>query len=110
MNNTSRIDTTIRYITNAQGEKTEVIIPIELWNCLMQSIDLDEIYSTFSGLSPVDEDEPKSQILADLQASIRAARSGEVYPVSQLWADLIYTKSDLDDVNLAEIEDAITKA
>ena len=88
MNNISQIDTTIRYITNAEGEKTEVIIPIELWNHLMQSIDPSEIYSTVSGLSPVDEDEPKSQILADLQASIRAARSGEVYPVSQLWEDI----------------------
>lgn len=86
--NISQIDTIIKYITNAQGEKTEVIIPIELWNRLMQSIDLSEVYSTVSGLSPVDEDEPKSQILADLQASIRAARSGEVYPVSQLWDDM----------------------
>ena len=64
--NTSKITSNIKYITNTQGEKTEVIIPIELWNRLMQSIDPSEIYSTVSGLSPVDEDEPKSQILADL--------------------------------------------
>lgn len=86
--NISQIDTTIKYITNSQGEKTEVIIPIKLWNSLIQLIDPSEVYSTFSGLSLVDEDEPTSQILADLQASIRAARSGEVYPVSQLWDDM----------------------
>ncbi len=86
--NISQIDTNIKYITNSQGEKTEVIIPIELWNHLIQSIDPSEVYSTVSGLSSVDEDEPNSQILSDLQASVRAARSGDVYPVSQLWDDM----------------------
>jgi hypothetical protein len=86
--NITQIQTIVKYITNAQGEKTEVIIPIELWNSLLQTIDPSEIYPTVSGLSPIDEDEPKEQILADLQASIRAARAGETYPISQLWDDL----------------------
>ena len=77
--NIAQVNSNIKYITNAQGEKIEVVIPIDLWNSLIQSISPD------SGLSPIDDDEPKSQILADLQASIRAGRSGEVYPVSQLW-------------------------
>ena len=86
--NISQITTDIKYITNAQGEKTEVIIPIYVWNSLIQSLSVSELYTTDSGLSPTDEDEPKSQTLADLQASIRGSRAGEVYPVSQLWDDM----------------------
>ena len=85
--NISQIKIIVKYITNAQGEKTEAIVPIELWNSLLEIIP-NEIYPTVSGLSPIDEDEPKAQILADLQASIRAARAGETYPISQLWDDL----------------------
>jgi hypothetical protein len=84
--NISELQTLVKYISNAQGEKTEVIIPIEIWNSLLQKITPIEPYSTLSGLSPVDENEPKTQILADLQESIRAARAGETYPISQLWS------------------------
>ncbi|WP_254565195.1 hypothetical protein [Oscillatoria sp. HE19RPO] len=86
--NISEVQALVKYISNAQGEKTEVIIPIEVWNSLLQKITSIERYSTLSGLSPVDENEPKTQILADLQESIRAARAGETYPISQLWEDL----------------------
>jgi hypothetical protein len=40
-----------------------------------------------SGIDPIDENEPKSRILADLQEAIRAVKAGETYPVSQLWDD-----------------------
>jgi hypothetical protein len=86
--NISELQTLVKYISNAQGEKTEVIIPIAVWNSLLQKITSIELYSTLSGLSPVDENEPNTQILADLQESIRAARAGETYPISQLWEDL----------------------
>jgi hypothetical protein len=86
--NISELQTLVKYISNAQGEKTEVIIPIEIWNSLLQKITPIELDSTLSGLRSVDENEPKTQILADLQESIRAARAGETYPISQLWEDL----------------------
>ncbi|MEB3826369.1 hypothetical protein [Phormidium sp. CCY1219] len=86
--NISELQNLVKYISNAQGEKTAVIIPIEVWNSLLQKITSVELYSTLSGLSSVDENEPKTQILADLQESIRAARAGETYPISQLWEDL----------------------
>jgi hypothetical protein len=85
--NISELQTLVKYISNAQGEKTEVIIPIAVWNSLLQKITSIELYSTLSGLNPVDENEPKTQILADLQESIRAAKAGETYPISQLWED-----------------------
>jgi hypothetical protein len=86
--NITQLETIIKYVTNSQGEKTEVIIPIELWNSLLQTIAPNVIYPTASGLSPIDENEPKAQILADLQESIRAARAGETYPISQLWDEI----------------------
>lgn len=85
--NISELQTLVKYISNAQGEKTEVIIPIKLRNSLLQTITPIEVYSTLSRLSPIDENEPKTQILANLQESIRAARAGETYPISQLWED-----------------------
>ena len=86
--NISQIESIVKYITNAQGEKTEAIIPIELWHNLLKNLPSMGNELTDSGLDSVDENEPKSQILADLQASIRAVKAGEVYPVSQLWDDL----------------------
>jgi hypothetical protein len=79
------LKTLLSTLPNSQGEKTEVIIPIDFWNSLLPAIIFDEIRTTDSGLSSIDEDEPKAQILADLQESIRAAKAGETYPISQLW-------------------------
>ena len=51
-----------------------------LWQMLM-----DRLSPTSSGLDPVDENEPKEQILTDLQESLRAVVAGNHYPVSELW-------------------------
>ncbi len=70
----------VRYVTNADGAQTEVLVPIALWAEVMESLGLLE-----SGLQPEDEDEPKAQILADLAESVRSANRGETFPVSELW-------------------------
>jgi hypothetical protein len=86
--NISQIEN-IKYITNDRGDKIEAVIPIDLWYELLGKISPSELTKRDeSGLDPIDENEPKSQILADLQASIRAVKAGDVYPVSQLWNDL----------------------
>lgn len=81
----------IKYITNDLGDKIEAVVPIDLWYELLgkiSSAELPESNRDESGLDPIDENEPKSKILADLQASIRAVKAGDVYPVSQLWGNL----------------------
>jgi hypothetical protein len=83
--NISQIEN-IKYITNDRGDKIEAVIPIGLWYELLEKITPTELLE--SGLDPIDENEPKSQILADLQKSIRAVKAGDVYPVSQLWNNL----------------------
>ncbi|WP_295615048.1 hypothetical protein [Chamaesiphon sp. GL140_3_metabinner_50] len=86
--NISQIEN-IKYITNDRGDKIEAVIPIDLWYELLGKIPPTELSERDeSGVDPIDENEPKSQILADLRESIRAVKTGDVYPVSQLWNDL----------------------
>ncbi len=77
----AQIESQIRYVTNIEGQTTDVLVPIELWQQLMSSINSDNV----SGLAWIDEQEPKAQILADLQESVRQAALGQTFPVSELW-------------------------
>ncbi|MBE9206781.1 hypothetical protein IQ244_09690 [Nostoc sp. LEGE 06077] len=79
-----QINSQIRYVTNADGETTDVLVPIELWQQLMSCINSDDV----SGLALMDEQQPKAQILADLQESLRQAAAGRTFPVSALWDDI----------------------
>jgi hypothetical protein len=79
----AQIENLIRYITNAEGKTTDVIVPVELWQQLLSELNPDSV----SGLAWIDEQEPKAQILADLQESVRLATDGQTFPVSQLWED-----------------------
>jgi len=76
----AQIESQIRYVTNVDGETTDVLVPIELWQQLISSINSDNA----SGLAWIDEQEPKEQILADLQESIRFGATGQTFSVSQL--------------------------
>lgn len=59
----AQIENQIRYVTNAAGETTDVLVPIKLWQQLISSINSDNV----SSLAWIDEQEPKAQILADLR-------------------------------------------
>ncbi|PZV10809.1 MAG: hypothetical protein DCF20_20810 [Pseudanabaena sp.] len=75
----AQIENLIRYVTNAEGKATDVLVPLELWQQLIHSL------NNISGLAWIDEQEPKDQILADLQESVRLAAAGQIFPISQLW-------------------------
>ncbi|MEH2069355.1 MAG: hypothetical protein V7K47_14530 [Nostoc sp.] len=79
----AQIESQIRYLTNADGETTDLLVPVE-WQQLISSINSNNV----SGLAWIDEQEPKAEILADLQESVRQAAAGETLPVSQLWNDI----------------------
>jgi hypothetical protein len=81
----AKIETLIRYVTNSEGKATDVLVPFELWQQLIHSLNTDNI----SALAWIDEQEPKEQVLADLQESVRLAAAGQTFPVSQLWEDAI---------------------
>ncbi|WP_375498459.1 hypothetical protein [uncultured Nostoc sp.] len=80
----AQIKSQIRYVTNVDGETTDVLVPIELWQQLISSINSNNT----SGLAWIDEQEPKAQTLADLQESVRQAAAGQTFPVSELWDDI----------------------
>ena len=79
----SSLDTQVRYVTNAAGKTTDVLVPLELWQQLIHALQDPD-----SGLAWIDEHEPNAQILADLQASVQQAAAGQTFPVSQLWDDI----------------------
>jgi hypothetical protein len=76
------IQSTIRYVTNDAGEKTDVLVPVKVWEEILALIQAD------SGLEPIDEQEPISQILSDLQTAVQQVQLGQTFPVSQLWDDV----------------------
>ncbi|HEY9629284.1 MAG TPA: hypothetical protein V6C84_18435 [Coleofasciculaceae cyanobacterium] len=70
----------VQYVTNAQGKTTGVLVPLNVWEDLLRSL------QTFADESEqVDEAEPKTQILADLKDSLRQAKAGQTFPISELW-------------------------
>lgn len=79
----SSLENQVRYVTNAAGETTDVVIPLSLWLQLISALQ-----DPASGLAWIDEHEPNAQILADLRASLKQAATGQTFPVSQLWDDI----------------------
>jgi hypothetical protein len=79
----AQIRASIKYVTNAAGEKTDVLVPVGIWDELIESLQ-----SIASDLDRVDEEEPKANILEDLQESIRLAAAGQTFPISELWDDI----------------------
>ncbi|BBC26952.1 hypothetical protein [Pseudanabaena sp. ABRG5-3] len=81
----AKIEDLIRYVIDAEGKTTDVLVPLEIWQQIIYSLNTDNI----SGLALTDKQEPKEQILADLQESVRLATAGQTFSVSQLWEDAI---------------------
>ena len=82
MNVPAPIEDSVRYLTNDKGERTEVVVPVELWNQLLNLI------QSPAGLNPIDEAEPNSQILADLKIALQEVKAGKTSPISELWEDI----------------------
>ena len=79
----SKLEPYLRYITNASGDKTEVVVPIDVWNMMINLLPKID-----NGLDAIDEYESKDSILSDLQESIRQVAAGQSYPVSELWENI----------------------
>ena len=82
MNVPAQIEDSVRYLTNDKGERIEVVVPVELWNQLLNLI------QSPAGLNPIDEAEPNSQILADLKIALQEVKAGKTSPISELWEDI----------------------
>lgn len=74
----SQIGANVRYITNEAGERTDVLVPVAVWENLMSRLRAE------NGLHTEDEQEPIEQILTDLQVSL--CRKNQREPIqSQLY-------------------------
>lgn len=67
----------IRYLTNDEGKKTDVLIPLAMGENILQNLPLEI----------EEENDHKTQLIADLKQSLLDARDGKTYPLEQLWED-----------------------
>jgi len=67
----------IRYLTNEEGKKTDVLIPLAIWENILQNLPVEI----------EEENDHKTQLIGDLKQSLLHAREGKTYPLEKLWND-----------------------
>lgn len=75
-----QLQSLVKYVTNAQGQNTEVLVPIEIWESLLISFQALDSESDFD----IDSDS-NEQILFDLKDSLHQAQVGQTFPLANLW-------------------------
>lgn len=73
----------VQYVTNTNGETTGVLVPLKVWENLLQSWQ-----NLADQLEQIDEAEPKEKILQDLKDSLRQIKAGQTFPISELWDEI----------------------
>lgn len=77
MMNIQQIKDHIRYITNKKGEKTDVLIPLDLWETIIvQLSETEEI------------EDSREEILNDLKQSFLDGKTGKTFPLEELWPEI----------------------
>jgi hypothetical protein len=64
----------IKYVTNAEGQTTDVMVPLSVWEALVESSTL--------------EDPDPEAIAASIERGLRDLKAGRTKPVAELWASL----------------------
>jgi tRNA/tmRNA/rRNA uracil-C5-methylase (TrmA/RlmC/RlmD family) len=72
--NLEHIKQQVRYLTNEQGKTTDVLIPLETWETILQALNAE------SGSL-----DSKNELIADLKQSLIEAKQGNTYPLEELW-------------------------
>ncbi len=67
----------IRYLTDEGGKKTDVLIPLAVWENILQTLKLETAETSDS----------KAELIADLKQSILDAQAGKTFPLAELWED-----------------------
>lgn len=73
----------VQYVTNTNGETTGVLVPLKVWENLLESWQ-----NLADQLEQIDEAEPKEKILQDLKDSLRQIKAGQTFPISELWDEI----------------------
>ena len=77
MIDTETLKNKIRYLTNEQGKKTDVLIPFTIWQDIVENLELENYL----------DDDSKAQIIADLKQSLIDVAEGNTLPIEELWED-----------------------
>ena len=77
MIDTKTLKNKIRYLTNEQGKKTDVLIPFTIWQDIVENLELENDL----------DDDSKAQIIADLKQSLIDVAEGNTLPIEELWED-----------------------
>jgi hypothetical protein len=64
----------VRYLANEQGKTTDVLIPLETWETILQALNAE------SGSL-----DSKNELMADFKQSLIEAKQGNTYPLEELW-------------------------
>jgi len=72
--NLEQIKQQVRYLTNQQGKTTDVLVPLETWNTILQALTEEN-----------DETDSKNELVADLKQSLLDAQKGNTFPLEELW-------------------------
>lgn len=65
----------IRYLTNQEGKPTDVLIPLTIWESIIEKLNLEI----------TEENDSKAQLIADFKQSLIDAKEGKTYPLEELW-------------------------
>jgi hypothetical protein len=71
---TTEAQALVKYVTNAKGQTTDVLVPLAVWEALLESNAL--------------EDPSPEEIAASLHRSLDDIQSGKTKPLAELWASL----------------------
>ena len=70
------IKDSIRYVTNEKGEKTDVLIPLELWKTIVVQLSESE-----------EIEDSREEILNNLKQSLLDGKIGRTFPLEELWQE-----------------------
>lgn len=71
--NINNINQKVRYLTNESGEKTDVLVPLEMGQNILNFLPKNEI------------EDSKELILNDLKQSLLDGKEGKTFPIEELW-------------------------
>ena len=70
--NIYQLEQEIRYVFNQKGEKTDVLIPLEIWENIVNNFFLET-------------EDNQEAILADLKQSLLDGKNRKTFPIEELW-------------------------
>ena len=71
---TTEAQALVRYVTNADGQTTDVLVPLSVWEALLENNTL--------------EDPDPETIAASLHRGLEDINAGRTKPLAELWANL----------------------